>query len=129
MSIKYITAIILFILFAILAACSGDKSSAASVVESYIQSLVNGNADRLSTLSCKAWEADAKNELASFAAVKVSLDNLQCEESGKDGDTTLVSCTGKIVANYGAEVLEINLKDRTYRAVYEGGDWRMCGYR
>lgn len=129
MSLKSTLAILFIVFFVIVAACSGDKDSAASVVESYIQSLVNGNAARLATLSCAAWEADAKTELESFAAVKVSVDNLQCQESGKDGDTTLVACTGKIIANYGNEVLNINLADRTYQAVFEGGEWRMCGYR
>jgi hypothetical protein len=129
MRIKYLPVIVIFILFLIIGACSGDKDSAASSVESYIQALVNGNADRLSTYSCAAWETNAKDELASFAAVKVSLNNMQCQESGKDGDTTLVSCTGKITANYGNEVLDINLADRTYMAIFEKGEWRMCGYR
>jgi len=26
-----------------------------------------------------------------------------------------------------AEILTINLADRAYAAVKEGGDWRMCG--
>ncbi len=129
MRIKYLPVTLIFILFVIIGACSGDKDSAASAVESYIQALANGNADRLSTYSCASWEADAKNELASFAAVKVTLNAMQCQESGKDGETTLVSCTGKIVANYGNEVLDINLADRTYKAVFENGEWRMCGYR
>ena len=44
------------------------------------------------------------------------------------GEFTLVGCTGTIVANYGNEVLEINLADQTYKAAFEGGEWRMCGY-
>lgn len=79
--------------------------------------------------SCAAWEAQAKTELASFSAVSVSLEDASCTESSEDGDYTLVSCTGKIVANYGNEILEIDLADRTYQAVYEAGEWRMCGYR
>jgi hypothetical protein len=98
-------------------------------IESYNQALVAGKADQLTTLSCSDWEADAQNELASFSAVQVDLRDMSCSESSVDGDTALVSCTGKIIANYGNEVLEINLADRLYQAVQEGGEWRMCGYR
>ena len=35
----------------------------------------------------------------------------------------------KIVANYGNEVLELDLSERSYQVVEEGGEWRMCGYR
>ena len=110
-------------------ACSGDSGGAAGAVEAYNQALVEGNEERLANLSCADWEADARNELASFAAVKVTLENMQCSETDQDGDTTLVACSGKIIANYGNEVLEINLEDLTYQVVLEGGDWRMCGYR
>ena len=110
-------------------ACSSNSGSPVSAIESYNQALVKGEADQLTTLSCSDWEADAKNELASFAAVTVSLEDMSCSEKDKDGDTVLVSCTGKIIANYGNEVLEINLADRLYQAVLEGGEWRMCGYR
>jgi hypothetical protein len=124
---------VIFLLFiAMLAgvsACSNDSDGPVSAIQAYNQALVNGDANQLSTLSCSDWEADAQNELASFAAVKVSLENMACSQAQEDGDTVLVSCTGKIVANYGNEVLEIDLADRLYQAVLEGGDWRMCGYR
>jgi len=109
--------------------CSNASGGPISAIESYNHALVEGKADQLSTLSCSDWEADAKNELASFSAVKVSLEDMSCSEKNKDGDTVLVACTGKIIANYGNEVLEINLEDRLYQAVLEGGEWRMCGYR
>ena len=120
---------ILFLLIATGCTNSRDTSNAVGAIEAYNQALVAKNADQLSTLSCAAWEADAKNELDSFSAVTAMLNDMKCEESGQDGDTTLVSCTGEITANYGNEVLTINLADRTYQAVYEGGEWRMCGYR
>jgi hypothetical protein len=122
--------ILLFVgIFAAVTACSNSSGGPVSAIESYNQALVKGEADQLTTLSCSDWEADAKNELASFAAVKVSLEDMSCSEKDKDGDTVLVSCSGKIIANYGNEVLEINLADRLYQAVLEGGEWRMCGYR
>jgi hypothetical protein len=123
--------IILFII-AILAgvsACSKDSSGPVSAIESYNQALVKGQSDLLVTLSCADWEADAQNELASFAAVKVGIEDMSCRETDKDEDIVLIACTGKIIANYGNEVLEINLADRFYQAVLEAGEWRMCGYR
>ncbi len=126
---KWVISLLLMAFIAGISACSKDSNGPATAIEAYNQALVNGEADQLSTLSCAAWEADAQNELASFAAVKVSLQDMTCSQGNQDGDTVLVSCTGKIVANYGNEVLEINLADRLYQAVLEGGDWRMCGYR
>src|SRR5512146_557497 len=85
------------VLMLTLAGCaSGGKSnSAAAAIEAYNQALVAKDENRLSTLSCAAWEADAKTELNSFGAVKTTLQDQKCQESGKDGDLTLVSCTGK----------------------------------
>jgi hypothetical protein len=113
-----------------LAACSSQGAGgAAGAIEAYIRALVEKDADRLSTLSCAAWEADAQLELESFGAVTAELEGPECEESGEEADMTLVSCQGKITANYGAEVLELNLGDQTYQAAFENGEWRMCGYR
>jgi len=112
-----------------LSACSGNRSGPVDAIQSYLQALVNKDTEHISTLACSAWEADARTELESMTAVTVSLQDLNCQESGKDGDVTLVSCSGKIVANYGNEVLEIDLSERKYQAVYEAGEWRMCGYR
>lgn len=121
---------LLFLIFlAAITACSNGSAGPAAAIESYNHALVEGKGDQLTTLSCSDWESDAQNELASFSAVKVNLENMACSETSKDGDTALVSCTGKIIANYGNEVLEINLEDRLYQAVLEGGEWRMCGYR
>jgi outer membrane murein-binding lipoprotein Lpp len=115
----------------LLAGCSSaeESSGAARAVQEYNQALVEKDANRLSSLSCADWEAEAQNELASFGAVTTALNELTCTESGTDGEITLVSCTGTITANYGNEVLEIDLSERTYQVVFEAGEWRMCGYR
>jgi hypothetical protein len=114
-----------------LSACSsaGSVTDAASAIDAYNQALVSKNTNQLTSLSCKAWEADAQNELASFAAVTAQIENSKCQVSGKDGDYTLVACTGKIVANYNGENQEIDLSQRTYKAIQEDGQWRMCGYK
>ena len=121
----------IFALALFLSACSESApgSSAAGAILAYNQALVSKDASKLANLSCANWEAQAKTELDSFGAVSARLENSSCQVSGEDGEDTLVSCTGKIVANYNGEDMEINLADRTYLAKYEGGDWRMCGYR
>ena len=114
----------------ILAGCAGKQAGSASdTAQAYIQALVSKDATKLTNLSCAAWEADAKTELDSFGAVTTRLEDLSCKEAGKDGNYTLVSCTGRIIANYNGEDQAINLADRTYKMLQEVGDWRMCGYQ
>jgi hypothetical protein len=127
----YILGILTLVYASVLSACSsaGKVTDAASAIDAYNQALVSKDANQLSDLSCKAWEADAQNELASFAAVTAQIENSNCQVSGKDGNYTLVACTGKIVANYNGENQEIDLSQRTYRAIQEDGQWRMCGYK
>jgi hypothetical protein len=113
---------------AVLPGCS-KQSGAAVAIQSYIQALVARDANALKNESCAQWENDAQVELDSFTAVSISLDGLSCQEAGKDGDATLVSCKGKIKASYNGEDQELDLSSRTYRAVQEGSEWRMCGYK
>jgi hypothetical protein len=117
------------ILLLTLTSCTSSEDQAAAAIEAYIQALVDKDSNRLSTLSCATWEAEAKIELDSFGAVTVTLEELSCQEDQVVGEFTRVQCSGKIVANYGDEVLEINLADQTYQAAFEGGEWRMCGYQ
>jgi hypothetical protein len=115
-----------------LTACNGGASqpeSATQAIEAYLQALVEHNGDRASTLSCAAFEPTARQEYESFAEVTARLEEPNCQESGEADGFTLVSCTGSIVANYFGEDQEINLGDRIYQAIQEGGEWRMCGYR
>jgi len=132
MSTKSLTfkTFLLLIMALFLASCSGQSNSnSAGAVEAYLEALVAKGESQLINSSCAAWEADARQELRTFDAVTVNLQDLKCQETAKDGEISLVACTGKIVANYGNEVLEINLSDRTYQTIQEGGEWRMCGYR
>jgi hypothetical protein len=115
----------------ILTACGGaaQSSSAPAAIESYLNALVARDSARLIGLSCAAWEKDARQELDSFAAVKAELKNPGCKISGQSGLQTFVSCTGQIVANYNGEDQAIQLSERAFIAVQEGGEWRMCGYK
>jgi hypothetical protein len=109
--------------------CSTDQSSAPASIEDYIQALVNRDENSLINFSCAAWEGEARSEFNSFSAVSVSLEDLECQEIDQEDNFSIISCHGKIIANYGNEVLEIDLEDQKYLSVLEGGDWRMCGYR
>jgi outer membrane lipoprotein-sorting protein len=114
----------------VLTACSsGNQDAPAKAVEDYLNALVAKDADRLSTLSCGAWEDDALLELDSFQAVTARLEGTSCEQTGTDGDTALVLCKGKIVATYNNEDQELDLSVRTYEVVQEGGEWLVCGVR
>jgi hypothetical protein len=111
------------------AACSSDHElSAAIAVEQYYQALVEKNENKMIDLSCAAWEPDAKLMYDSFAAVDLSLDNLSCQQT-EEGANRLVSCSGVLIASYGAENLEIDIAERTYIVVNEGGEWRVCGFQ
>jgi len=125
--------LILFMTIAILAlaACgaSNTNDAPAKAVEDYLTALVEKDADRLSTLVCGEWEEDALIELDSFQAVTVRLDGLACEQTGTDGETALVLCSGKIIASYNNEDQELDLSVRTYQVTQEGGDWLVCGVR
>jgi hypothetical protein len=127
LSILFVSAIIGVL---VLTACSGSSTDQApQAVELYLQALVNEDADQLSTLSCKDWEADAMMEVDSFQGVSASLDGVICVEVGSEDDAVFVGCEGAIKATYGNEQQEIPLAGRTYKVVQEGGEWLMCGYK
>lgn len=124
--------LLLLLLFSIslLTACSSSKSDEpARAVEAYWQALVAQDSARLSSLSCAAYAPEAQNTLESFKSVTVKLNDLACSSTSKSGSDATVHCTGTIVASYGAEDLTINLADRDYSSVKEGGEWLMCGAR
>lgn len=123
--------IALMALVFLLSACGGGAKSdaAAQTVENYLTALVAQDADQLSTSSCQAWEENALLDMDAFIGVTASLDQMACKVSGTDGDTTLVTCEGKILATYNNEQQELDLAGQTYQVVQEGGEWRVCGYR
>lgn len=113
----------------LLAACSGQKSQPAAAVEDYLQALVSKQSEQLSTLSCADWESNALTELDAFQNVEAQLVDLSCKETGSDGSTRLVTCSGKITASYNGELQEFPLGERIYQLVQEGSEWRVCGYQ
>ncbi len=109
----------------LLAACKSTGPDQA--VAAFWQALVDKDAAQLSSLSCAAYEPEAQTTLESFNAVETKLKDVACMVVSQDGDSATVSCTGSIIATYGAEDMTIDLSARTYTAQKEGGDWRMCG--
>lgn len=117
------------ILLVIGTACSTQTSNEApQAVLNYMQALVEMDENLMINYSCAEWEQQARLEHKSFAAVEANLESPSCQVSSSQGDTALVVCSGKIIANYGAEDLEIDLTDREYRVVEQAGEWRFCGY-
>ena len=113
----------------ILAACATKTDAPAQAVQNYLNALVDKEADKLPTLVCGDWEEDALIELDSFQAVTARLENVACSQTGADGDTALVLCTGTIVATYNDEDQQLDLSTRTYQVIEQGGDWLVCGTR
>lgn len=115
----------------LLAGCAGggSGSGAEAAVERYFQALVSGDINQLVDASCAAWEESARLEMESFTAVSVELEDMTCQEAGQEDDIMLVTCSGTIAANYGNEVLKIDLSERTYKVITEAGELRLCGYR
>lgn len=113
----------------ILTACAGRNTQPEQAVEAYLTAIVEADLDKITTLSCAEWEEDAWLELDSFQGVEVSLVEMQCTQSGTDGDTALVTCTGHFLTSYDSEAMEIDLSTREYELVQQGGEWLVCGYR
>jgi len=113
----------------ILTACAASGDAAVQAVENYLNALVNKEADKIPTLVCGEWETDAMIELDSFQAVTATLEDVSCSQTGTDGETALVLCTGNIVASYNGEDQKLDLSARTYQVVEQSGDWLVCGTR
>lgn len=114
----------------LLSACSSSKTDApAKAVEDYLNVLVTKDENRLPSLVCGDWESDAMLELDSLQAVTAKLEDVSCKQTGSDGDTALVKCTGRLVTTYNNENQDIDLSVETYQVVQQGGDWLVCGTR
>ena len=115
----------------LLSACGSSASSSPAVgaVEGYVNAIIANDADKLSALSCADWESDALIELDSLQAVTSTLEGFACQETGTDGDMTLVHCDGKMILSYNGENQELDLSTRTYQVVEQGGDFLVCGIR
>ncbi|MCB9135741.1 MAG: hypothetical protein H6636_09960 [Anaerolineales bacterium] len=125
---KLFTCILLCGMVLVLAACSGSTNDAAiQAAETYVQALADKNADQMIAASCAAWEEAAQLELDAFVGVQTRVENMACQATGTEGVYTLVSCTGEIVATYGAEDRNFPLDTSAFLVKEEDGEWRVCG--
>ena len=119
--------IVLLLILLILSGCA-KKGSAPGAVENYLKAKVASDENKLVSLSCKAWEAQAVQDAAAFKSVSAEIKDMSCHENGKDGKYTLVTCDGTLVIQYrGEDPREQPLSGTTYRAIQEDGEWKMCG--
>lgn len=127
----FLTLFMVLIATLLLAACASASNSEApaKAVEDYWNVIAAKDAKRLPTLVCGDWEDDALTVLDSLQAVSARLEDVSCTQTGTDGDTALVNCTGKMVLTYDTEDQEIDLAVFTYEVTQEGGDWLVCGTR
>jgi hypothetical protein len=101
----------------------GGEGDPAPVVERYVRARVERDAAVIRGLLCSEMEAQAESEVQTFASVTgVEIEDMRCAR--RDGQN-VVSCTGQIVAQYGAESTTFPLV--SYRVVQEDGEWKWCG--
>jgi hypothetical protein len=124
---KLLVGSLLFLI--ILTAFSTRNTKPEKVVEAYLNAIVEAKIDKITTVSCAEWEESAWLELDSFQGVEVSLVDMQCAQSGTDGDTAMDSGSGNFLTSYDGEAMEIDLSTREYELVQQGGEWLVCGYR
>ena len=127
---KTLIFILMLICMIALSACSNKSSSseAAKPVEAFYDAIVTQNRDRVSNISCTAWEKDALREVDAFMGVKSELKDFSCKVDSESKDEAAVSCKGSISASYGTEITEFPLDNRTHKVIKEQGEWRICGY-
>jgi hypothetical protein len=126
---KFVALALLILTALAIASCASNSDGPAKAVEDYWSVIAAKDADRLPTLVCGDWEADALTVLDSLQAVSARLAEVACSQTGTDGATALVDCTGKMILTYDTEDQEIDLSVFTYEVVEEGGDWLVCGTR
>ena len=60
--------------------------------------------------------------------MQTTLTEIDCQQTGMDGDEAIVVCRGSIDATYSNEVRNFDLSERIYRVINTGSDWLVCGY-
>lgn len=130
MKIKLLSILIIVIaLLFLLTSCSASSSdNAGSTVVKYFQAIVDGDEDRIATLSCADWEASARADVAAFVGVKARLENVTCKPLSETSDEAIVECSGAIIATYNNEDSSFELKGKQLRVVNQSGQWLVCGY-
>ena len=130
---KKLTFIIIpgLIIFAILLSgcASVNKSDPSDAAFDYLKALSEKDKIKVINLSCKSWEENASLEVDALLSVGASLNNVQCQVTGKEGDFQLVQCSGMLDLTYNDEIRSIDLSSRVYSMAFEDGQWRVCSYK
>lgn len=126
---KQFSILFILILANLLVSCASNADAPAQAVETYWNTIVVKDAERLPTLVCGEYEEDALTTLDSLQAVSARLENFSCTQTGTDGDIALINCTGNMVLTYDTEDQQIDLSTFTYEVIEQGGDWLVCGAR
>ena len=131
--------IALMILILLLAACGGgdddstdadsgtNTDGATTAVEDFLEARVNGDEDAMFEVACADEEANLPTYARTFASVtNVRIEDMACSVVSANGNTAVVDCGGRIMADYGAgEENEFPLE--AYSAIREDGAWKWCG--
>lgn len=125
--------ILIILCTVVLCACSGKNtapkdSEVTQPVEAFYNAIVSQNRDRVSSITCAAWEKDALRDVDSFMGVKSELQDFSCSVAEMGSDSATVTCKGAIAASYGAEITTFPLEGRNHKVIKEQGEWRICGY-
>ena len=117
--------VLLFLLgLTLLTGCVAEADP-TEVVEAYFRAIIADETSRLPVLTCAAYESNAQTLATSFRNTGAELQDMTCQSTGTHGDYNIVTCQGKIVVQYQAELREFPLS--SYRLIQEDNTWRMCG--
>ena len=123
-----LTIFMLFPVLLIITACA-PKEPAVQTVEAYLNAIVTQDDTTLITLVCEEYQFDVMLEMDSFLAVSPQLQDLSCAVNGEENGTTLVTCSGSILATYNDEQQNLDLAGRIFKVINAAGEWQMCGYQ
>jgi hypothetical protein len=127
-SLMVIFGFIIPILF--ISGCStAIKSNPSDSTYEYLEALVGKDKTKVINLSCKSWEEQASLEVDALLSVGAALNNVQCKETGVEGEYQLVNCSGTLDLTYNDEIRSIDLSPRIYSMTLEDGQWRVCSYK
>ncbi len=122
--------VLLFLLVLTLSACAGNSNDAAlATVENYMAAVEAQDADAISLYVTEGWTTMAVLEVDSFAAVSPVIHDLNCAVTNEVDNGVEVVCDGYIETTYGNEQREIDLSNRTYTVIQEGGEWLVSDIR
>jgi hypothetical protein len=136
---RWLLGIVLLALALGMTACGGDKGgndgssgssdavAAVQAITDYWNARVEMNEEALYQSTCAARESLVPALIQSLASVQnLRLEDFACHQTGSSGDDLIVTCDGKLVADYGAgDVNEFPL--RSYLMTKENDKWKMCG--